>query len=112
MYDPSNYNIYTVLASTQAIVTIVDSGFNVLTTVCWRTADAHLMVTWLQPSASIGLGGSPAYCHLFDEVFIKPDAKSQRLLFHVIVIYWQHIQYFYCPKVNLQSITLEVCWGQ
>ena len=61
MYDPSNYNIYTVLASTQAIVTIVDSGFNVLIAVCMRSAGAHLMVAWLQPSASIGLGGSHAY---------------------------------------------------
>ena len=55
--------------------------------------------------------GRQSYCRPFDKAFIKPSAKSQRLLFHVIVIYWQHIQYFYCPKVNLQSITLEVCWG-
>lgn len=45
--DPSNYNIYTVLASIQAIVTIVDSGFNVLITGCRRSADAQLVVTWL-----------------------------------------------------------------
>ena len=105
-------NIYTVLDSIQAIVTIVDSGFNVLITVDWRSADAQLEVTWLQPSASIwAWRGRHSYCRPFDKAFIKPSAKSQRLLFHVIVIYWQHIQYFITPKVNLQSNTLEVCCG-
>ena len=57
----------------------------------------------------LGLAGRLSAVHLFDKVFIKSDAKSQRLLFHVLVICWQHIQYFYYPKVNLQSNTLEVC---
>ena len=49
----------------------------------------------------LGLAGRQSYCHLFDKAFIKSDAKSQRLLFHVIVIYLAIYSILLSLSVNL-----------
>lgn len=59
----------------------------------------------------LGLAGRQSYWHLFDKAFIKPSAKSQRLLFHVIVIYWQHIQYFIALKLTSRVSLWRYAWG-
>lgn len=59
----------------------------------------------------LGLAGRQSYWHLLDKAFIKPSAKSQRLLFHVIVIYWQHIQYFIALKLTSRVSLWRYAWG-